>query len=160
MTLICSYSCGVIAIMLYYRIYDSYSGILAEFETAGVLFKQYLYVPEIDPITGKEYHEREDHCHILKRIAKHTREGGPRGFNLDGFDEALVNEGTGLTHAALTGERKQSVQDAERLLSYHVAKFLRERGYDKEAKYVEIIAGWHEAADGRGISELQRYNIV
>lgn len=92
----------------------------------------------------------------MKRIAKHTREGGPYGFNLNGFDEALTNPGTGLSHAELTGERKQSVQDAERLLSYHVSRFLMDKGYHKEAEYVKVIAGWHEAADGRGLSELQR----
>jgi hypothetical protein len=42
------------------------------------------------------------------------------------------------------------------LLSYNVARFLREKGYVKEADYVETIAGWHEAADGRGLSELNR----
>ena len=56
---------------------------------------------------------------------------------------------TGLTLAALTGERKQSVVDAERMLDYLVAKFLSENGYEKEEKYVSIVAGWHEAADGR-----------
>ena len=41
---------------------------------------------------------------------------------------------TGLTLAALTGERKQSVVDAERMLSYLaiVGKFLSENGYEKE----------------------------
>ena len=63
---------------------------------------------------------------------------------------------TGLTHAALTGERKQSVQDAERMLSFLVAKFLQENGYQQESKYVETVASWHEAADGRGLTELQR----
>ena len=77
-------------------------------------------------------------------------------MNLQGFDEAMLHPGTGLTHAALTGERKQSVGDAERMLSFLVANFLREHGFIQEAKYIEIIAGWHEAADGHGLSELQR----
>ena len=46
--------------------------------------------------------------------------------------------------------------DAERMLSYLVAKFLSENGYEQERKYVNIVAGWHEAADGRGLSELER----
>ena len=62
---------------------------------------------------------------------------------------------TGLTLAALTGERKKSVVHAERMLSYLVAKFLSKNGYVKEGNYVRIVAGWHEAADGRGLSELQ-----
>lgn len=46
-----------------------------ELKEQGVDFSTYLYIPEVDPITGDVYHEREDHCHILKRIWKHTREG-------------------------------------------------------------------------------------
>lgn len=77
-------------------------------------------------------------------------------MELKGFDDAMLDSSTGLTHAALTGERKQSVGDAERMLSFLVAKFLREHGYIREANYIDIVAGWHEAADGRGLTELQR----
>ena len=72
--------------------------------------------------------------------------GGLEGMELKGFDDALMDSSTGLTHAALTGERKQSVGDAERILSFLVAKFLREHGYIREANYIDIVAGWHEAA--------------
>ena len=68
----------------------------------------------------------------------------------------MMDANTGLTHAALVGERKQSVPDAEKMLSYLVAKFLREHGYETEAYYVETVAEWHEAADGRGLTELER----
>lgn len=113
----------------------------------------------MDPITGYYFHEGEDHCHILKRIWKHTWEKGPERTNLQGFDDAVLKKkktSTGLTLAALRGERKQSVQDAERMLTFLVAKFLRENGYEMEGRYVEIVAGWHEAADGRGLSQLER----
>lgn len=63
---------------------------------------------------------------------------------------------TGLTHAALVGGRKQSVPDAGKMLSYLAAKFLWDHGCDIEAYYVETVAGWHEAADGRGLTELER----
>ena len=59
--------------------------------------------------TGDYLHEREDHCHILKRIWKHTRETGPPGANLGGFNEAMRDPTTGLIQAALTGERNKSV---------------------------------------------------
>lgn len=42
------------------------------------------------------------------------------------------------------------------MLSFLVAKFLHENGYEREGKYVEIVAGWHEAADGRGLTQLER----
>ena len=122
----------------------------------GVDFSMYLYVPEFDDQTQEYYHEREDHCHILKRIWKHTREGGPDGFNLQGLDDALLDSSTGMTQAALTGERKQSVTDAEKMLSILVARFLKNKGYHAEGKFIEVVANWHEAADGRGLSELKR----
>ena len=129
---------------------------VSKYVSEGVDFSTYIYIPEIDEETGEAFHEREDHCHILKRIWKHTREAGPPGTNLQGFDDAMRDPDTGLTLAALTGERKQSVVDAERMLSYLVAKFLDENGYGKEGRYVRTVAGWHEAADGRGLSELER----
>ena len=133
-----------------------FRGVVQEYKDQGVDFSCHMYVPEMDPSTGEVYHEREDHCHLLKRIWKHTREGGPPGMDLQGFDDAMMDPGTGLTQAALTGERKQSVQDAERMLSFLVAHFLESHGYDDEGKFVRTVAGWHEAADGRGLSELQR----
>ncbi|KAI8511918.1 hypothetical protein Bbelb_110180 [Branchiostoma belcheri] len=81
-------------------------------------FSKYLYVPEVDPITLKEHHEREDHNHIMKRLAKHTRD--------------------------------------ERLLSHCVWRFFQNKGYEAEAEYVRVIANWHEASDGRGLSQQQR----
>lgn len=46
-----------------------------ELKRQGVDFSTFLYIPKVDPITNDTFHEREDHCHILKRIWKHTREG-------------------------------------------------------------------------------------
>ena len=56
----------------------------------------------------------------------------------------------------MVGKRRQSVKDAERLLSYHVADSLQRHGYIEEANYVRIVAQWHESSDGRGLSQLQR----
>ena len=52
---------------------------------------------------------------------------------------AMLAPDTGLTHAALVGLRKQSVPDAERLLSVHVARWLRNHGYTKEAEFVQVL---------------------
>ena len=52
-----------------------YRHCVEELKEQGVDFSTYLYIPEVHPVTGDIYHEREDHCHILKRIWKHTREG-------------------------------------------------------------------------------------
>ena len=63
---------------------------------------------------------------------------------------------TRLTYAALVGQRKQSVLDAEKLLSHHVADFMERNNHVIEAEYVRTVACWHEATDGRGLTELQR----
>ena len=129
---------------------------ISEWKSKGVDFSTHLYVPEKDPITESYHHERADHNHLLKRIAKHTRDGKFLKLNCEAFDHAMLDKTTGLTHAALTGQRKQSVVDAERLLSLHVAKFFKDKGYQAEAEYVSIIANWHEASDGRGMTQFQR----
>lgn len=69
---------------------------------------------------------------------------------------AMMSPDTGLNHVALAGLRKQSVEDAEHLLSYRVAADMERRGHLVAAEYVSIIAGWHEASDGRGLSEPER----
>lgn len=51
---------------------------------------------------------------------------------------------------------KATVEDAEKLLSYHVAASMQRNGYDMEADYVSTIATWDEASDGRGMPQLQR----
>ncbi|CAB4002235.1 uncharacterized protein LOC110054371 [Paramuricea clavata] len=60
---------------------------------------------------------------------------------------------SGLTHAAVVGERKQSLTDAQQLLSYHVVDSLQRLGYETEAEYVKVV-NWHNATDGRGITQL------
>ena len=47
--------------------------------------------------------------------------------------------GTRLTQVALRGERKQSVPDAERLLSYKVADYMFTNGHYAEAEYVRKV---------------------
>ena len=61
-------------------------------------------------------------------------------MGLHSFDEAMRDSKTGLTYAGLTGQRKQSVQDAERTLSFLVSDFLEEKGHHQEASYVKIVA--------------------
>ena len=135
---------------------------IEEFKKGGVDFSRHLYVPEVDPVTGDVRHDRGDHNHVLKRIATSTREGKCQELNHKAFNDALKDPASGLTHAALTGQRKQSLKDAERLLSYHVADSLERHHHPTEAEYVTIVANWHNATDGRGLSQLQRckYNYA
>ena len=109
-----------------------------EYQKIGVDFSLYLYVPEIDPITKDVRHDRSDHNHVFKRIATSTRNGNCSSLDYAAFDAVLRDPKSGLTHAALIGERKQSLIDAERLLSYHVVESLQRQGYKTEAEYVRV----------------------
>ena len=91
-----------------------------------------------------------------QRIASQTRNGGPSKLKLERYVEALSDASSGLTYPALSGTRKQSVIDAERLFSPDLAAFMRNKGYVYEAKYIETIWNWRRACDERGLSELQR----
>lgn len=57
---------------------------------------------------------------------------------------------------ALTGSRKQSVQDAERFFSLALADHMGKKGYNFEEKLIRTVANWRRAGDERGLTELQR----
>ena len=40
--------------------------IIRSWDSKGVPFQTYMYVPEIHPILSKEFHEREDEGHVFK----------------------------------------------------------------------------------------------
>ena len=71
-------------------------------------------------------------------IIGHVRELRYQQLNQDGFRDAMRDPTTGLTHAALVGLRRQSVPDAERLLSYHVGRWMSDNGYPFEGEFVEV----------------------
>ena len=75
---------------------------------------------------------------VFKRIATSKRNGNCPSLDYAAFDAVLCDPKSGLTHAALVGERKQSLVDAERLLSYHVVESLQRQGYKTEAEYVKV----------------------
>lgn len=75
---------------------------------------------------------------------------------MEHYVEALSDPSSCLTYPALTGARKQSVVDAERLFSPELAAFMRRNGHNYEARYIETIWNWRRACDHRGLSELER----
>lgn len=77
-------------------------------------------------------------------------------MQLERFVEALSDPSSNLTYAALSGARKQSVQDAERLFSPEIVSFMVKKGYTFEANYIQVISNWRHAHDERGLSEIQR----
>ena len=82
------------------------------------------------------------HFYLQQRITKHTRSGGSSSLNLEHYVEAVSDESSGLTYSALTGLRKQSVSDAERLFNPSLAEFMRKKGYMYEAHYIQTIWDW------------------
>lgn len=70
--------------------------------------------------------------------------------------QALQDPSSGLTYSALTGIRKQSVEDVERLFGPGVIAFMEKQGYREEAKFVTIVRNWRRAIDERGLTEQQR----
>ena len=47
---------------------------MSKYVSEGVDFSTCLYIQEIDEATGETFREREDHCHILKRIASGNKQ--------------------------------------------------------------------------------------
>lgn len=72
------------------------------------------------------------------------------------YQEALYDAEAQLTYTALTGERKQSVTDAERLFSPSLVHFMEKKGYVEEAQYIRVVMNWRQSCDERGLSELER----
>ena len=77
-------------------------------------------------------------------------------LHLEWFVEALSDPSSDLTYPALTGARKQSVVDAERLFNPNLTAFMKQKGYEYEAQYTETVWNWRRACDDRGLKELQR----
>lgn len=113
-----------------------YRKMIKDFADNGVNFKDHLYVPEIDPRTNEYFHEREDHNHVLKRIANCTRAGDIPDVDVKAFVDALHDPSTGLTYTALTGQRKQSVPDCERMFSRGVLEHMERNGKTSTARFV------------------------
>lgn len=77
-------------------------------------------------------------------------------IRLERFSEALDDAESMLTYPALTGQQKQSVRDAERLLSKEMVAFMRKKKYTTEAKYIEVFSNWRRSSDERGLTQLER----
>ncbi len=82
--------------------------------------------------------------------------GGPQNLQVQRFCEAAYDSSTGLTYSALTGQKKQSIGDVERLFNPKVEEFMRGRGYSFQAHYVRTIYNWWRATDERGLSQQER----
>ena len=80
-------------------------------------------------------------------------------MELERFDEAAHDESTGLTYTALSGIRKQSVEDVERLFSQEMVEWMEHKRYRDEADYLLAVRGWRRACDERGLSSQQRSEL-
>jgi len=73
--------------------------------------------------------------------------------------EAVHDASSGLTYSALSGVRKQSVQDVERLFSESLTRWMENKGYAVEAKFLQVIRNWRRASDERGLTDTQRHQF-
>ena len=89
-------------------------------------------------------------------MATATHAGGPKELHLERFTEALQDPNSRLTYAALSGQRNQSIRDAERLLSQEMVNFMKKHGYILKLNTSVLSFNWRRASDERGLSELQR----
>ena len=60
----------------------------------------------------------------------------------------------------MTGVRKQSVEDVERLFGQGVIDFMKDKNYEKEAKYLQKFINWRRAIDERGLKEEKRQQYI
>ena len=65
----------------------------------------------------------------FQRIAQSLRQGSPCDIQLERFVEALHDTSSDLTYSALSGVRKQSVQDVERLFSESLIKWMDNKDF-------------------------------
>ena len=96
----------------------------------------------------------------IQRIGNSLRRGCVRNIGLKRFIEALEEPKTGLTYPALTGIRKQSVEDIERLFGQGVIDFMKDKNYNEEAEYVQKVRNWRKAIDERGLKEEKRQQYI
>ena len=60
----------------------------------------------------------------------------------------------------MTGVRKQSVEDVERLFGQGVIDFMKDKNYEEEAKYLQKVRNWRRAIDERGLKEEKRLQYI
>ena len=72
--------------MLYY--YIPHRSTVAKFKAEGRDFSKWLYIPDIDPITGRLIQDRGDHNHLIKRIATALRAGRNHELDLNAWEQA------------------------------------------------------------------------
>ena len=67
---------------------------------------------------------------------------GPKEMNLERFEEALHDPTSGLTYTALSGIRKQSVEDVEWLFGDPLISWMEKKSYTFEAEYLRTVRDW------------------
>lgn len=95
----------------------------------------------------------------FQRIGSSLRKGSAQGIRLERFVKALEDPSSGLTYTALTGARKQSVEDVERLFGPGVIAFMERSQYDNEAKYLTVVRNWGRSVDERGLTDQQQQHF-
>jgi len=91
----------------------------------------------------------------MQCIASHTRSGGLAKIRLERYTEAL-RVWSDISSTYRSTETISHTVDAERLFSIKIVEFMKKKGYNEEAKYIETICNWRRASDEHGLSSLKR----
>ena len=75
---------------------------------------------------------------LIENLSVHKRGSE---LQLERYVEAVKSSDAGLTYPALIGSCKQSVEDAERLFSSSLLKFMQKKGYRYDTEYIHAIVG-------------------
>ena len=92
----------------------------------------------------------------MQRIGQSLRQGSPNGVKLERFEEALHDSSAHLTYPALSGTRKQSIEDVERLFGEKLIKWMKDKGYKEEMMFLRVVRDWRNACDMRGLTNAER----
>ena len=80
-------------------------------------------------------------------------------IKLEHFEEAVHDTTAELTYCALSGIRKQNLEDVERLFGLPL-QWMESKGYNDEAIYLRVIHNWRHARDERELTDEQRRNFI
>ena len=77
-----------------------------------------------------------------------TGQGRNPSLDFEVFDDVLMDSLSGSTHVVVFDKRKQSLVNAEWLISLHIASLFFCSGHHQEACHIEVLTKWHEVSDG------------
>lgn len=120
-------------------------------------YLRYYSYPEKSETRNQIEHRTLDYTHMLTNIRSHILRKGYDFCKPKVFQE-IADERPDIISRALVYDLtdKQNAYSAMRLFGKPVEKEMRDRGYNVEADFVQIVRDWHRACDERSITADSR----